>query len=82
MRGPGVAKAPAWERWGWMVESVAERHGVSVGDIIGRIGTREVTRARHDLMTCMWGSGCGYAEIGRLLGRDHSSVIYAVRRAL
>ncbi len=82
MRGPGIAKAPAWDRWGWMVQSVADRHGVAVVDLLGRSKARELTRARHDLMTCMWGSGVGFAEIGRLLGLDHSSVIYAVRRAL
>ncbi len=78
---PGIVKACSWDRWGWMVESVAERHGVSVAGLLSRCRNREFVIARQDLMTVLWGSGLAFAEIGRLLGRDHSTVIYGVRRA-
>ncbi len=79
---PGIAKATAWSRWGWIVESVAERHGVSVAGLLSRSRHREFTVARHDLMASLWGSGLAYAEIGRLLGVDHTTVMHGVRRAL
>lgn len=71
-----------WERWGWMVESVARRHGVPVDDLLGRGRTSEVAAARHDLMACMWGSGLAYSAIARLLGVDHTTVMHGVRRGL
>ncbi len=77
-----LVEASAWERWGWMAESVARRHGVSVEGLLGPRKTHLVVTARHDLMSCLWGSGLPYAEIGRLLGRDHSSVMHGVRRSL
>lgn len=77
-----IATPEAWERWGWMVESVAQRHGVTVDAVLGSRRTSEVARARHDLMAGLYGSGLAYAEIGRLLGRDHTSVMHGVRRAL
>jgi chromosomal replication initiation ATPase DnaA len=82
MMGPGIVKAPAWDRWGWMVESVAARHGVSVEDILGRARTKLISEARHDLMACLWGSGLAFAEIGRMLDRDHTTIISGVRRAI
>jgi chromosomal replication initiation ATPase DnaA len=72
----------AWTRWGWIVESVARRHGVSVDGLLGRARTAPLAAARHDLMCCLWASGVAYAEIGRLLGRDHTTVMHGVRRAL
>ena len=80
---PRIVTPVAWARWGWMVESVAERHDVGIQDILSATKERvEVSRARHDLMSCLWGSGLAFAEIGRLLGRDHTTVMYGVRRAL
>ncbi len=63
-----------WMKWGWMVESCATRHGVAVSAILGRGRTHSVRFARRDLYTCLWGSGLAYAEIGRMLGRDHQTV--------
>ncbi len=82
MSGPGIVKATAWARWGWIVESVADRHGISVAALLSRRRSQLFAVARQDLMSCLWASGLAYAEIGRLLGRDHTTVIYGVRRAL
>lgn len=82
MKTVGIVREPAWARWGWMVESVASRHGVSARDVLGRRRIKEIATARHDLMSCLWGSGLAYAEIGRLLGMDHTSVMFGVRRAM
>ncbi len=79
---PRITTPEAWTRWGWLVDAVAERHGVLADALLGRGKTAEVVRARHDLMACLWGSGCAYAEIGRLLGMNHTSVLTAVKRVL
>ena len=77
-----ITTPEAWSRWGWLVDAVAERHGVLADSLLGRGHTIELTRARRDLMTCLWGSGCAFAEVGRLLGMHHTSIMYAVRKEL
>lgn len=79
---PEILAPERWERLGWMVESVARRYGVTVAGILAHKRTAILAAARHDLMVCLYGSGYGYAEIGRLLGRDHTGVMYAVRKEL
>lgn len=77
-----ITTPEAWSRWGWLVDAVAERHGVLADSLLGRRRHREVVRARHDLVVCLWASGCAFIEIGRLLGMDHTSIMYAVRKEL
>lgn len=72
----------AWERWGWMVDSVARRHGVTVEAILSPERTPLVASARADLCVCLHASGVPYAEIGRLVGRDHTTAMYLVRKEL
>jgi chromosomal replication initiation ATPase DnaA len=79
---PLIRKDIPWTRWGWLVESVAHRCGVTVDGLLSRARTSELADARRELMASLWGSGCSYAQIGRLLGRDHTTVVYAVRKAL
>jgi chromosomal replication initiation ATPase DnaA len=91
MNGPAKAvrrallaarEGAAWERWGWLVESAAARHGVEVDDLLGPRRTAILAAARADLCTNLWGSGLPYSEIGRLVGRDHTTVLYLVRKEL
>ena len=70
-----------------IVRDVAARHGVFVGEILGRTRTAQICRARFE---AMW---LAYQErradgsrlytlpfIGRCFGRDHTSVLHAIRR--
>jgi chromosomal replication initiator protein len=61
----------------------AQVFGVQVADILGRRRTRNVARARF---AATWiarrRSGLSYPVLGRILGRDHSSVIHACQRAV
>lgn len=57
--------------------------GFSYAEVTGSRCTKEVIRARH---TIMWEikrtqkPGMSYPELGRLFGRDHTSVIHAVKK--
>jgi len=60
----------------------AAAYGVTQDDIIGRGRTRHVSRARH---VAMWLARqltvMSYEAIGAVLGgRDHTTVLYAVRK--
>lgn len=63
------------------IRVIAELHGVDVRDVVGPSRKRKHARARFEAMHHMrevhkW----TYARIGRLFGRDHTTVINAVRR--
>jgi chromosomal replication initiation ATPase DnaA len=79
---PAIKVPESWAFWGWLVEGVARRYGVTVEGLLGRKKTSTLASARRDLMTCLYGSGCSYSEVGRLLARDHVSVIHGVRKEL
>lgn len=65
-------------RWEVMLAEVAEKHGVTSGDILGRERIRKIVAARHEICRRLHAElGIGYKEIGRRLGRDHTSVMYA-----
>jgi chromosomal replication initiation ATPase DnaA len=79
---PQIRTPETWERWGWLVEAVARRHGVPVDALLGPRRYADLSRARKDLYGCLYGSGIGFSEIGRLLGRDHTTVLTGVRSDL
>lgn len=71
-----------WKRWGWAVEAVSKRYGVPVRMVLGSDRNQLVSAARRDLYLSLYGSGLGYSEIARLLGVDHTSVMFGVKKSL
>jgi chromosomal replication initiator protein len=64
-----------------LIQLVCERFGVDPADVRGRYRGRTVVWARHIAMwLCRESLGYSYPEIGRTFGRDHASVISAIRR--
>lgn len=62
------------------IEAAASTFSVSPGDVSGTTKRREVVDARH--VVCYVGHllGMTYTSIARFLGRDHTTVMYAVTR--
>lgn len=58
--------------------TVAERHHVTLGELLGRSKTRKVCEARRDLFLALWSKGFSQCEIGRLLERHPSTIHQAV----
>lgn len=66
--------------WKDIVRGVAERHGLTLEDLIGDRRTRNVAYPRHEAMWALYETGrYTTTQIGRWFGRDHSSVCYAIR---
>ncbi len=66
-----------------IVKTVATLNGVSSQDIIGRSRVRIVVETRQEMAAQLREGGFTYREIGILLGgRDHSTMVHGVRRAL
>ena len=58
----------------------ADTEGVDIDDVLGPCRRRPVVYARHRAMfICRRHLGLSYPVIGRLFGRDHTTVMHGVR---
>ena len=64
------------------ISRAAEHHGVTVAEIKGRSRLGAVVAARQDVFLALRESGWSFPRIGRAMGRDHSTVMHGVARAL
>lgn len=62
-----------------LARMVATESAVPIEIILGRRRTRTVVAARRKLCIALRDAGLSYPEIGRCIGRDHTSVIHLVR---
>ena len=60
---------------------IAASHLCTVNAIFGPGREKRVSRARQDLWRELRAAGWAYEEIGRLFGRDHTTVLHGVRSA-
>jgi chromosomal replication initiation ATPase DnaA len=58
----------------------AYEHEVLVVDVLGTGRRRELVRARQAVALELRGSGYSLPEIGRHLGRHHTTILYLLRR--
>lgn len=63
-----------------VIEACAAEFGLSYGEIVGSTRERHVVRPRMLVCAILKARGGTYPVIGRRIGRDHSTVIHAVRR--
>lgn len=70
------------ERHMAIVERIAGRHFLTVATIMGNRRDRMASRARNEIYAELNAQGLGLMQIGRLLGRDHSSVFYGIKSHL
>jgi chromosomal replication initiation ATPase DnaA len=62
------------------VRWAAEAAGCPVAQMTGRCQNAIVTRARHAAMKEAYLEGFSSVQIGRAFGKDHTSVLYAIRK--
>jgi len=67
-----------------MAERIAEAHGVSVEDMFSAVrGFSAVPRARQAMWAELYATGnWSYPRIGQLFGRDHTTIMAGVRKAM
>jgi chromosomal replication initiation ATPase DnaA len=61
-----------------LLELVAMACGVTIADILGRSRYREHVQARRRFAMEMLERGCEMSYIGRVLGRDHTTIMHLV----
>lgn len=63
------------------LERLARSHRVTLKAVYERRHSKSVVRARQAIWLWLHDLGKSHPEIGELFGRDHTTIIYAVRRA-
>lgn len=63
-----------------VLEQAAWRNHVSVDDVLSKSRLREVVKARQEAAWELRQLNLSYPQIGAILGRDHSTVLLAVRK--
>jgi len=63
-----------------IVDDVAETHGLTQAEILGRNRQAHIVRARHECFGIAKGAGVSYADIGRSMGRDHTAIMHGVKK--
>ncbi len=74
--GPCLCEADAWE----VLDGVAGFYGLTRQALLSRRRTAEVAQARQITMLLLRERGLSYAQVGRLLGRDHATVLHGCAR--
>lgn len=72
---------PAWapSRRGDTLASVANLYGVSVAEIKGSSRLAPIVAARWEAMRRLREQGFSFSSIGRLVNRNHATVMHALR---
>lgn len=63
------------------IAQVAAEHRLSKADLTGPCRLRYVCQARWEAMRRLRDKGLPLSAIGRLLNRDHTTVLYGLRKA-
>ena len=58
-----------------LVATACVRYSTTVGDLMGPLRTRWLTKARREIAVSLHAQGMGLKDIGRILGRHHTSVM-------
>lgn len=61
--------------------AIAAKHGIPVQLLLGRLRTAHIARARFEFWATLHGTyGLALAEIGRIVGRDHTTIMSGVEK--
>lgn len=60
------------------VTEAAQRHGVTADAVLGRDRKRRVAHARFEVMRRLRADGWSLTQIGRALGRHHTTVLHGL----
>ena len=64
-----------------LVAQIARTHGLTAADLIGPSKVRSVCIVRWRAMKALRDHGRSLSSIGRILNRDHTTILHGLRRA-
>lgn len=63
-----------------IIDTAADLYGVDVDEVLSTSRNDRVVRARQAACWLLRGHGMSLPEIGKAIGRDHTTVLHAVRK--
>ena len=64
------------------IGDIAEPHGYTVEDILGKSRMKHLVSVRRLCVLMLRGRGYSTPEIGRLMNRDHSTIVHALNKVV
>jgi len=61
------------------IDVIAQEHGYTVEDILGKSRTKHLVGVRRLCILMLRQKGFSTTEIGRVMGRDHSTIVHALK---
>ena len=68
------------ERRSMKIAQICDRHGVTLDEMMGRSRLPHVCSARNEAYVMLREEKLSYPKIGKIFGRDHTTVINGVKR--
>lgn len=68
------------ERRRMKIAQVCDRHGVEVEEVMGRSRLKHVCSARKEAYVMLREERLSFPTIGKMFGRDHTTVVDGVKR--
>jgi hypothetical protein len=63
-----------------IASKVLHRHQLTIQQAFCRSRAKFICDCRHEVWFALTANGYGYAQIGRMFGRDHTSIMHGVRK--
>ena len=63
-----------------VIRTIAVRHGCTAQEILGPCKLRHLVEARWECIALFRKRGMSTSEIGRLMNRDHTTIIHALQK--
>ncbi len=62
------------------IDAIAELYGYTLEDILGKSKLKELVAVRRKCIVCLRGKGYSTTEIGRIMNRDHTTIVHALQK--
>ena len=62
------------------IDAIAELHGYTVEDILGKSKVRPLVEVRRKCVVRLRKKGYSTTEIGRIMQRDHSTIVHSLQK--
>jgi len=62
------------------IDAIAELYGYTLEDILGKSKLKELVAVRRKCIVWLRGKGYSTTEIGRIMNRDHTTIVHALQK--
>ncbi len=62
------------------IDAIAELYGYTAEDILGKSKLKKLVEVRRKCVVWMRGKGYSTTEIGRIMNRDHTTIVHALQK--